>query len=86
MGSYHGADVCDLVGLFILNEITPIICPLNIGLYSEEGLGAIIQSSGTIMERTKKRIIEKTSQIRFDIVIDIQNTTSNFLGIALNLP
>ena len=85
MGSYHGAEVCDLVGLFILNEITFIIGPLNIGLHRDDALGVIIQSLGTIMERTKKRIIETILQIGFDIVIDNGNTTSNFLDISLNL-
>ena len=85
MGSYHGVEVCVLVGLFILNEITPIIGSLNIGLYRDAGLGVIKQFSGTIMERTKKIIIKTISQIGFDIVIDIGNTTLNFLDISLNL-
>ena len=85
MGSYHGAEVCDLVGLFILNEITPIIGSSNIGLYRDDGLGVIKQSAGTLIERKKKQIIEKISQIGFDIVIDIGSTTSNFLDISLNL-
>ena len=83
MGSYHGAEVCDLVGLFILNEITPITGPLNIGLYRDDGLGVINQSSGS--EKTKKRIIKAMSKIGFEITIDIGNTTSNFLDISLNL-
>ena len=85
MGSYHWAEVCDLVGLFISNEITPIIGPLNIGLCRDDGLGVINQSSGTVMERMKKRIIKTISQLGFEIVIDIGNTTSNFLDISLNL-
>ena len=36
--SYDGAEECKLVGLYILQEK---LCNLNIGLYREEGPGAL---------------------------------------------
>ena len=41
MGSFHGAEICDLIGLYILNEITPVIGPNCIGLYRDVGLGEL---------------------------------------------
>ena len=35
MGSYDGAEVCDLVGLFILNDLCNIYGKENIGLYRD---------------------------------------------------
>ena len=43
MGSYHGAEVCYLVKLFILIEITPIIGQLNIGFFRDGGFEVIKQ-------------------------------------------
>ena len=40
MGFFHGVEVCDLIGLYILNEIS-----LVIGLYRDYGLDIMKQSS-----------------------------------------
>ena len=85
MGSFHGAEVCDLVGLFILSKITPVVGPLNIGLYRDDGLGIIKQSSGSNLEKLKKSIINEMSKIGFEITIEIGETSIDFLDISLDL-
>jgi hypothetical protein len=37
MGSLDGAEICDLVGLFLLSQLQEL--NLNIGLYRDDGLG-----------------------------------------------
>ena len=39
MGAYDGAEVCELVGLYLLNKIKESIPSLNSGLYRDDGLG-----------------------------------------------
>ena len=39
MGCYDGAELCELVGSFILNKLTSIVNKFNIGLYRDDGLG-----------------------------------------------
>ena len=39
MGAPDGAEVCELVGLFILNELKRRIPEVNFGLYRDDGLG-----------------------------------------------
>ena len=39
MDCYDHAEVCELVGSFILNKLTPIINKSDIGLYRDDGLG-----------------------------------------------
>jgi hypothetical protein len=41
MGSHDGADICELVGLFILNHISKKFGKENIGLYRDDGLALI---------------------------------------------
>jgi hypothetical protein len=50
MGSYDGAEVCELVGLYILHKLTsgktPIFEKGNCGIYRDDGL-AIIKEKGS---------------------------------------
>ena len=39
-GSYDGAESCELVGLFILTELTKIDERLNVGIYRDDGLAS----------------------------------------------
>ena len=38
MGSYMGAEICDLVGLYLLNDLGKIAEANGIGLYRDDGL------------------------------------------------
>jgi hypothetical protein len=40
MGSYDGAEICELVGLFILDKFRAEFKNDNIGLYRDDGLAA----------------------------------------------
>ena len=54
MGSYDGAEVCELVGLFILNILCNKYGKENIGLYRDDGLALFNNITGTQAERIKK--------------------------------
>ena len=54
MGSYDGVEICELVGLFILNHLGKSFGKENIGLYRDDGL-AIIQQVSTFGRQNKKR-------------------------------
>ena len=84
MGSFHGAEVCDLVGLYILSKLFPIVGAPNIGLYRDDGLGVIKQSFGSTLEKIKKTIISEMLKIGFDIIINIGNTSTGFLDVTLD--
>ena len=38
MGSYDGAEVCELVGLLILNNLSNLVAKNDAGLYRDDGL------------------------------------------------
>ena len=46
MGYFHGTEVCNIICLYTLNEISPIICQSNLGLYRDYVLGKVKLSSG----------------------------------------
>ena len=46
IGSYYGAEVCELVGLCLLNLLTNEFGKHNIGLYRDDGLSCFQNISG----------------------------------------
>ena len=58
MGSFDGAEVCELVGTYMLSQITTVIRSSDIGLYRDDGLGVMKRLGKPEIERKKKRIIQ----------------------------
>ena len=46
MGSYDGAEVCELVGLDLLNKLSIVIDRSSVGLCRDDGLAAINNANG----------------------------------------
>ena len=53
MGAYDGAEVCELVGTFLLEKISEICNKCDIGLYRDDGLAVFRNKSGTHLEKKK---------------------------------
>ena len=58
MGWDDVAEVCELVGSFILNKLTSIINKSDIGLYRDDGLGIFQNVSKPEIKRKKKAIVK----------------------------
>ena len=54
MGRHDGAEVCDLVGLYLLNKLAPLTGTKNVGLYTDDGLAVIYQANRPKMDRIRK--------------------------------
>ena len=55
MGSFHEAEICELVGLYLLDHIKGIIDPKHIALYRDDGLAVVNNYSNADLERIKAR-------------------------------
>ena len=53
-GSFDGAEVCELVGLFMLNKLNELVTNGSVGLYRDDGLAAVHNYSGPEMDRLRK--------------------------------
>ena len=51
MGSFDGAECCDLFGLYLLSKLRPL--NINLGLYRDDGLG-VLQMTSRQAELTKR--------------------------------
>ena len=85
MGSYFGAELCDLIGLHILDKLSGEYETGQIGLYRDDGLGIIRCINNQHLENKKKRTIKIIKDIGFNITIDVGMTKCNFLDITLDL-
>ena len=84
MGSYDGAETCEIVGTYILNQIQSVIPKENIGLYRDNGL-AVINKPASIAERTKQTLCDKLEQLRLKITATAHTIITDFLDVTFDL-
>ncbi|XP_065639655.1 uncharacterized protein LOC136072378 [Hydra vulgaris] len=86
MGSYDGAEVCELVGLFILHTISRDYGLKTVGLYRDDGLCCFHGINGPQSERIKKNIVRRFME-KFNLKLTIKTNLKvvNFLDVTFNL-
>ena len=85
MGSFDGAEVCELIGLFLLNNLSEKYGKNNVGLYGDDGLVLLRNASGPQSERTSKNITREFKRQGLNICISTNLKICNFLDVTLNL-
>ena len=85
MGYYDGAEVCELVGLYLLSNFALLIGSKNVGLYRNDGLAVIHQANGPKMDRIRKDIIALFKSEGLSITIDTNLMEIDFLDVSFNL-
>ena len=80
MGGYDSSQIADLVGLYILNILTRIISPEQLGLYRIDGL-----IYGPNSSSIQKKIIRAFKFLGFKIDVSSNNKIVNFLDVTLDL-
>ena len=82
MGSYDGAETCDLVVLFLLSKCQDL--GITIGAYRDDWLG-ISNLNGRQTELRKKRLAEILKKYGLKIEVIPNAKVVNFLDVTLNL-
>ena len=85
MGSYDGAEVCELVGLYLLSKIADILGMESVCLYRDDGLAVIRSRSGRILDRLRKYIIEVFKAEGLSITCETNLQVTDFLDVTLNM-
>ena len=85
MGSYDGAEICELVGMFALSQLPERYNRRDIGLYRDDGLAVFRGMSGSMAERARKDITKSFNDLGLRITIQSNLRTVNFLDVTLNL-
>ena len=85
MGAYDGAEVCELVGTFLLEKISEICNKSNIGLYRDDGLSIFRNKSGTQLEKMKKKLQRLFKEYDLEITAESNLKIVNYLDVTFNL-
>ena len=83
MGAYHGAQACEIVGLFLLSLLEELPNFRTI-LYRDDGLG-VTTSSPRLQEKLKQNIIRIFAQQELSITIEINLSRVDYLDITMDL-
>ena len=85
MGSFDGAEICELVGLYIQSNLENILPKTNFGLYRDDGLILLRKLNGQQMDKKGKTIIKIFKDIGLSIDIQTNLKEVDFLDVTLNL-
>ena len=85
MGAFDGAEICELVGIFLQHQISNYYNIGNIGLYRDDGLAVFKNTSGPESERIKKKLQSIFKDNGLDLVIECNKKIVDYLDVTLNL-
>ena len=85
MGAYDDAEVCELIGIFLLNLLGWQYDAKNIGLYRDDGLSISKNCSGLQMEKIKKHLQKVFKSNGLDVIIECNMKVVNYLDVTFNL-
>ena len=85
MGAFDGAEVCELVGIFLLSQLVETCSKENIGLYRDDGLAVFENISGPQAEKIKKKFQKVFNDNGLQITILCNLKIVDFLDATFNL-
>ena len=84
MGRFNGAEVCELVGVYILHLLRTVLRKENVGFYCDDGLGILRNSSGPEIEQKRKQIIQIVKSFGLNITVKTNLKTVDFTDVRLH--
>ena len=85
LGSYDRAEVCELVGLYILDILTKKFVHNKIGLYRDDGLGCFQILSDPEPEKVKKKLYKIFKQSGLSSTVECNLQITDFLDVTFDL-
>ena len=85
MGSYDGAELCELIGIYIQSLLESTLEKNLMGLYRDNGLIILRNSNSQQTDKIRKKIISIFKSIDFKIEITTNLTEVDFLDVTFNL-
>ena len=84
MGSYDGAEICELVGLFILNSLQTLFGK-DVGLYRDDGLAVLNTKSGRLGDKARQDLTRAFNYLGLNITTLTNQQSTNFLDDTFDL-
>ena len=83
-GAFDSAEVCDIVGLFLLSELEKQKLNANTGKFRDDGLG-VSSATPRQIDQIKKKICEVYKKHGLSITVDANKKVVQFLDVEFNL-
>ena len=84
MWCFDGAEVCELLGVYILHLLRTVMRKENVGLYRDDGLSILRNSSGSEIEQKRKQIIQTFKSCGLNMTVKTNLKTVDFLDLINN--
>ena len=85
MGVYDRAEVCELIGIFMLSLLSKYINRKHVGLYWDDGLAILKKNSGTEAKKKFKKKFQKLFKEKYLDIVQCNLKITNYLNITLIL-
>ena len=87
MGSFDGAEICELVGLYLLKKVSDsgLFHDGNFGLYRDDGIGITKLGARDAEVGLRQNLIKLFKKEQLDITCEINVTKTQFLDIEFDL-
>ena len=85
MGSFDGDEICELVGLYLLNKLCKLLGNENMGLYRDDRVPAIKTASDPILDKMRENIIALFKEEGPTITYDTNLTETDFVDVTFSL-
>ena len=85
VGSFDGAEIWELVGLYIQSKLEKILLKSNFGFYGDGGLALLRNLNGQQSDKVRKNIIGVFKNIGFSLEIETYLKEVDFLVFSFNL-
>ena len=85
MGSFDGAEICELVGLYLLNILKNEFGGKNIRLCRDDGLSCFENKSGPELEKIEKKICKIFKDNGLNITTETNLHITEYLDVTFNL-
>ena len=85
MGCCDGAEICELVGIYIQDKLCKLMNKKDFGLYRDDGLGIFRKISGHEENERRKNIIKIFKECGLSITCEVNKKITDILDLRLNL-
>ena len=85
IGSFDGDEICEIVGIYLLEKLSPFLGKQKFGLYKDDGLAPVNSSSGPVLHRIRKDVISIFKNEGLSVAIETNLIETDFLDVTFNL-
>ena len=85
MGSLDGAEISELIGVYLLNKIKEIIPLEHLGLYRDDGLAVFEGINGQKLDKIRKKLHTLFGKEGLRIKVELHGASVDYLEVELNL-